>query len=118
MNTLKQFQVADKFYSQIIFSEEDDRVELQDQDGNVILIFTADCDVFHNGIKLGTWSMHGNTSYVWRFEFAETTLPSSRFEPYPQNVLYRDLIEAEIQFSRNFLLHQLVVKQFTGTESQ
>jgi hypothetical protein len=105
-----------KVYEQNIFCADDDRVECSDQEGNVILTFTADCYVLTGGKndkdrqQLGTVHMrHGDgvmrNRETWIFKpddgGAEMPLHES------------DILKGEVHIARWYLEGKLHIKPKT-----
>jgi len=86
------FRANGRIYEHRIFISSDDRVECQDEDGNLVLKYTANCDVFdHKGDRVGRWHMHKGE---WYFQS----------EKDDQKHFYkRDLLEAEMKVSQLYI---------------
>lgn len=86
------FSVGSEIYEHVIFTDTDDRVECLDQDGKLILTFTANCLVkMPNNDILGRWNMRGKN---WYFT-------SERDDK--EYVYDHDLLEAEMKVSELFI---------------
>lgn len=96
MVPLRHFRMNDKFYEHVIYTTEDDRVELHDQDGKTILTYTAHCDVLdENGELVGRFSTRDGNMWFSQRVNGERHL----HECYGVEAL----LDAEVEFSKQYL---------------
>lgn len=89
---IEAFDLNGVAYMHHIFCSEDDRVELSDEDNNVLLTYTANCYVFDKDKKHVAYvSMDKN--YCWYFKTDN--------EEYAFGM--RDLLKAEVEFSKLYI---------------
>lgn len=90
------FHLNGKWYDHRIYCADDDRVECLDEDGNVILTFTANCHVLDNDKQeLGKWKT--NNSYQWYVKLNNQKMFS----------FGTDLLEAEMEVSKMYIKGEL-----------
>ena len=90
------FLLGNCLYSHSIFCADDDRVELQDNKGNTLMTYTANCAVLDkDGEEVGRWNMDNNRWVYYNFSDK-------------QEITFKyDLLEAEMEVSKMFLKGEL-----------
>jgi hypothetical protein len=91
--------VFKNWWSHELFTREDDRIELQDTNGNVFLTYTANCLVLRpDGSLYGTFSLSPSSPECWTFENASTGLKTAYTGP---------ILSAEVEVSKAFLREEV-----------
>ena len=97
MAILNTFKVGDKRYQQVIFSDVDDRVEIQDKSTNeVVLTITSDAYVYdRDGECIGKFRL--NHKNEWYYEGSCIVHPEKGW----------DLIESEVVVAKKYIAGEL-----------
>lgn len=97
MGTIEIFKVGERTFEHVIFSDEDDRVELRDYETEeTLLIYTADCEILGPNGQIGRFTIEGDN---W----------VSYTRPLQTRVVHRStdgcggLLDAEVDYSRAYV---------------
>lgn len=90
---LRHFRVNGKTFRHVIFTQDDDRVELRDADDNVLLTYTAHCEIISPEGHLGRFCMEGGVwvSYCGGRRYAHDFYG------------HEALLDSEVEFSQQWL---------------
>ena len=105
-----QFMYEGMLYALMIYCNEDDRVEVIDTDGKILLTFTATSEIMKDGKQIGRISQNRDGELTFTFdlktpynEYATTGVYARELDAY---------FKAEIKASKHYLESQGAV-QFT-----
>ena len=106
------FEHKDTVFVQKLFTEEDDRVEMQDEDGKVFVTFTAHCEIILQNQIVGRIHQH-NTTLHYAFNndyenYLDTNVPVRDAECYLKAEKQITLYLAKLAEDRGVTIPELV----------
>lgn len=93
---MRTFKHDGNTYVLIIFMSSDDRVELQNEAGDVLAVFTANCEIQLNGVYVGSIHHGPNSTLVYVFRNA----PEKIYDTFAWVIVTEAYFEAELQISK------------------
>lgn len=111
---VRSFRVGDKRFMHVIFSQSDDRIELKDEEGKTILIYTANCIIMNEEGRVGDLRSE-EIDGVDRWVVYENPLHTRHVGE--ETRLMEGHLDTEVMFSKHYLISRGIVAPLNATQS-